>query len=64
MESKEVVGSTKKTIIRTTADVKNVAVAERIIGASPKNEIRISKIKGKVIIGKKDTNVKKQERTR
>jgi tetrahydromethanopterin S-methyltransferase subunit H len=64
MESKEVVGSTKKTLIRTTSYVKNVTPAERIIGASSKNEIRVSNIKGKAIIGKKDTDVKKQERTR
>jgi hypothetical protein len=64
MESKEVVGSTEKTLIRTASHVKNVTIAERIIGASSKNEIRISKIKGKIIIGKKDTDVKKQERTR
>jgi len=64
MESKEVVGSTEKTLIRTASHVKNVTIAERIIGASSKNEIRVSNIKGKAIIGKKDTDVKKQERTR
>jgi hypothetical protein len=64
MESKEVVGSTEKTLIRTTSYVKNVTPAERIIGASSKNEIRVSNIKCKAIIVKKDTDAKKQERTR